>query len=230
MRSLALLPARDFHRPSCRFLHCSRPAPLLRSRMRTRGTFGVRVACSLVLCLRVRDLRFVSAALSNSVQYHAIMLDISITPFVGGLRRHRGSAENGASLANRWNIEIPGASQAPAFTSGIWIENQIRSGRSLVGKGRLPRGRGLKTSGEPEGPDGNPPVSAKVVATTGVEVVSKSSAAIFCGARDIQLQTPTQDEQSRSPEDPVLSGPLSGDSLGHLFGHPSGQRGDSFSV
>lgn len=106
----------------------------------------------------------------------------------------------------------------------------MRSGRSLVGTGRFSRGHRSKMSCRLKGLDGNPPVSVTVVATTGIEVVSKSSAAAFCGARDIHLQTSAQDEQSRLPEDPVRSGSLSGDLLGHLSGHPSGQPGESFSV
>ena len=54
--------------------------------------------------------------------------------------------------------------------------------------------------------DGQSSVSAAVVATTGPEVFAKSSTAIFSGARDIDLHTSAQDEQSRSLDVSVSAG------------------------
>ena len=59
---------------------------------------------------------------------------------------------------------------------------------------------------------------AAVVATTGPEVFAKSSPAIFSGARDIDLHTSAQDEQSRLLEVSVSAGVVSGDSLGVSLG------------
>ncbi len=64
----------------------------------------------------------------------------------------------------------------------------------------------MLSSAEASGLDGQASVSAAVVATTGPEVFAESSPAIFSGARDIDLHTSAQDEQSRSLEVSVSAG------------------------
>jgi hypothetical protein len=83
------------------------------------------------------------------------------------------------------------------------------------------------SSGEPSKLDGHPSVSAATVATTGPEVFAKSSPAIFSGARDRDLHTSAQVEQSRSLDVSVSAGVFSEDPSGHLFGQPPGQPWDS---
>lgn len=63
-------------------------------------------------------------------------------------------------------------------------------------------------------------MSAAVVATTGPAEFAKSCPAIFSGARDIDLHTSAQVEQSRSLEVSVSAGVFSGDLSGHPFGQP----------
>ena len=88
----------------------------------------------------------------------------------------------------------------------------------------------MHSSGQTSRLDGRSSVSAAVVATIGPEVFAKSSPATFSGARDIDLHTSAQDEQSRSWELPVSAGVSSEDLSGHPFGQSPGQPCDSSSA
>ena len=128
------------------------------------------------------------------------------------------------------------ALRAPRRTAGagvrseIRIRDQIRSGRSLVGKGSLRRGCRLLSSGEASRLDGHPSVIAAAVAPAGPQVFAKSSPANFSGARDNDFHTSAQDEQSRSGVVSVSAGISSGDLSGHPLGQSPGQPCDSSSA
>ncbi len=158
--------------------------------------------------------------MDSTYRYHASHFGSAPSRLVRRTRRE--------GLAKSLSFESHGAPPARALrptarcTSEIRIRDQIRSGRSLVGKGSFWRGHRLLSSGEASRLDGHPSVIAAVVATTGPEVFAKSSPAIFSGTRVIDLHTSAQDEQSRSLEVSVSAGVVSGDSSGH----PHGQSRD----